>query len=84
MVNGILLPTVNLLSDPDFINQTISWPVSLYSFNLFMSTDETSVICVQFSLVLLSVIVIMNLFWFSFSFQNFLVFCLRFRISGSS
>jgi sorting nexin-13 len=28
LVNGILLPAVNLLSDPDYINQTISWLVS--------------------------------------------------------
>ncbi len=32
MVNGIFLPSLNLLADPDYINQYISWLVSEANF----------------------------------------------------
>ena len=28
LVNGILVPTIDLLSDPDYINQYVAWLVS--------------------------------------------------------
>ncbi|VDQ00131.1 unnamed protein product [Trichobilharzia regenti] len=38
LVNSVLMPTINLLSDPDFVNRTISWFVSHYAFT-FLSHD---------------------------------------------
>lgn len=44
LVNGILLPTVNLLSDPDFINQWMAWPCkeSMFNSESFLTILKTS------------------------------------------